>query len=312
MPKSPPEWRQFFIPRAFARPLDTVSHVTHVHTSLDIIAAGRINPGLVFDKSRLNESRVLVVWLSPNDWSGAGGFRYGNVRFSFDWKSIIRGKLFFWVESIAYRTPACRILMTEADYSGTLKEYDPSTAQGPWIYDSQEDAHFWNGGYCLELMLEDPLYLYHLSHVDFVAHHPDFCSINRSTCKFMGEQTGPASGMFLAGLVSMGLDPAHLALTSTEAGPITPTLTLQLAFTWLRAHILKNTTRGRGDLTPRHAAAAPVMKAIFFALYHRHDDDIRHLSALFASRDSLEASCGTVIADYFHISNREQLEPSWP
>lgn len=60
-----------------------ISHVSHINNALNIIEDGVIKSGLVFDKSLLNTERILVVWLSPNDWGGAGGFRYGNVRFNF-------------------------------------------------------------------------------------------------------------------------------------------------------------------------------------------------------------------------------------
>jgi len=59
--------------------LSVVTHVTHVQLGLDILRAGRIAPQLIYDDSRLNTQRILVTWLSPNDWSNAGGFRYGNV-----------------------------------------------------------------------------------------------------------------------------------------------------------------------------------------------------------------------------------------
>ena len=310
MPNAQPEWRQFSIPRVFASPLSTVSHVAHVHTALEILAAGRLRPGLVFDKSRLNSSRVLVTWLSPNDWTGAGGFRYGNVSFSFDWKSLIRGRRFYWVESIAYKTPACRILITDNDYSGALEEYDPRHGDGPWSYDPDEDAHYWNGGYCLELMLEDSIYLHNVFEVTFVKHHPNLCSINRSTCRFLGEHAGPASGLFLAGLVSSSLDPTPLHLTSRDAGQTTPTQALQFAFAWLRGQILNIAGRPRGTLTLRHAAAFPVMRGILSALYNRNESDVHHLAALYASVDDLNACCAKVVAEHFEIPNRNQLEPT--
>src|SRR3954447_6574835 len=77
--------------------LSVVSHVTHVSTALEVLRAGCIRPQLIYDKSRLNTKRVLVIWLSPNDWSGAGRFRYGNIAFELDWKELIKGKRFYWI-----------------------------------------------------------------------------------------------------------------------------------------------------------------------------------------------------------------------
>ncbi len=61
--------------------LQTVSHVTHIQAAINIIRDGQIDARLVFDESRFNSSRTLVVWVSPNEW-GDKGFFYGHVRFS--------------------------------------------------------------------------------------------------------------------------------------------------------------------------------------------------------------------------------------
>ena len=52
----------------------------------------RLRADLIFDKSKLKERRIRVVWLSPNDWDNDGGFRYGNVRFTYDWASLVEDK----------------------------------------------------------------------------------------------------------------------------------------------------------------------------------------------------------------------------
>lgn len=92
-------------------PFDTVSYVAHRETALTILREGTIRAGLVSDESRLNTARLQVTWLSPNHWGN--GFRYGNARFTFDWRRLVAGKRAYWVEAIAYRSPACRILITE-------------------------------------------------------------------------------------------------------------------------------------------------------------------------------------------------------
>jgi hypothetical protein len=68
--------------------------------------------------------------LSPNDWNA--GFRYGNVRFTFDWAALVANKKAYWVESIAYGVPACRILVTDTDRGAELVAYDPTVRNGPW------------------------------------------------------------------------------------------------------------------------------------------------------------------------------------
>src|SRR5688572_6170364 len=92
------DWTQFQVqgnPNAYrawnnqCRGLGTVWHVTHVQTGIEIVRGGQLTPQLIYDESRLNTERILVVWLSPNDWTNAGGFRYGNVAFQLDWPALI-------------------------------------------------------------------------------------------------------------------------------------------------------------------------------------------------------------------------------
>lgn len=115
------EWQEFRVGKLSKKsnwteiscqPLIKISHVSHMSHALRIFQDGIINSRLVSDKSRLNNDRVLVVWLSPNDWEGNGGFRYGNVRFKFDWKKIAAGMNYYWIESMTYGIKAPRILLS--------------------------------------------------------------------------------------------------------------------------------------------------------------------------------------------------------
>lgn len=177
--------------------LTTVSHVAHVPAAIRIIEDGKLRADLVYDKSKLNTERIRVVWLSPNDWHNAGGFRYGNVRFTFDWKSIVDGKRAFWVESIAYGIEACRILLTDKDYSGRLVAYDPKNGDGPWSLDS-EGQHLWNGKFCLEIMVEGDVPLDSGTNIDFVQHHDKRCCIDPKTCPYRGWSDDAGGAEFLA------------------------------------------------------------------------------------------------------------------
>ena len=105
------------------QPLDVVSHVSHINSALNIFECGKIKAGLVYDKSKLNKERILVAWLSPNDWHGAGGFRYGNIRFNFKWENVLDGMNYYWIESIEYGIQACRILLSPNDYSSKFPKY---------------------------------------------------------------------------------------------------------------------------------------------------------------------------------------------
>jgi hypothetical protein len=131
-------------------PFDSVFHVTHIKNSLTILHDRKIKAGLIFDKSILNLERILVSWLSPNVWGD--GYRYGNIRIKFDFNKIIEDKKFYWVESIAYGVPACRILLTDQEHNN-LSPYDPSFNDGPWWFDSSSEIHYYNNNYCIEFLV---------------------------------------------------------------------------------------------------------------------------------------------------------------
>ena len=164
------------------QPLTSVSHVTHIRQAFDVLRDGRLLPQLIYDESRLNTERILVVWLSPNDWSNAGGYRYGNIAFDFDWPRIIAGKRFYWIGAMSYRPAACRILVTDQNRDKSLLTYDPTAGNGPWWHDVASNRHYWNGNYCLEFMLEAPMPLDSVHSLRFVTHHPNRCSIAPRSC----------------------------------------------------------------------------------------------------------------------------------
>ena len=78
------------------RSLRSISHVTHLDPAWRIFQAKELTAGLVFDESILRKKRILVTWLSPNDW--ADGYRYGNVRFTFDFRALVESLRCYWVE----------------------------------------------------------------------------------------------------------------------------------------------------------------------------------------------------------------------
>ena len=123
MPKNPQEWQKFAIGKPSQKPnwvnpdcqkLTTIFHVAHIPVAIEIVRTGYLLPRLVYDKSKLNQRRITVTWLSPNNWNA--GSRYGNVQFAFDWKRLAEGegKRFYWVESVHYSPDACRILNRSA------------------------------------------------------------------------------------------------------------------------------------------------------------------------------------------------------
>lgn len=189
---------------------DVVGHVCHIDQAINILKEGKIRSGLVYDKSRLNKSRISVTWISPNNW-WKYGFRYGNISFQFDWKYLIRGKKYYWVESIRHpEHVACRILITNQTHDN-LPPYDPETEKptGPWWYDKENDKHYFNSDkICVEFMFEEDLSLSNLNEIKFVKHHSDYCSINRnnpSSCKESGMEADTASALFFANILGQSI-----------------------------------------------------------------------------------------------------------
>ena len=97
-------------------PLQAVHHVVHLPAARRILEDGCLRGGLIYDESKLKESRICVTWLSANTW--ATGSIYGNVQFAFPWRNQIRRRHCYWVEAMtAYSPKAYRILLTDRDLS---------------------------------------------------------------------------------------------------------------------------------------------------------------------------------------------------
>jgi hypothetical protein len=288
--------------------LSTVYHVVHLDIALRITADGKLKAGLVFDRSKLNTERILVTWLSPNNWTGAGGFRYGNVRFAFDWEQLVQRKRYYWVESIAYGVPACRILITSNDYGDKLEEYDPTLKNGPWWYNRENNQHYWNGNYCLEIMLEQDLDIEESIGTDFVDHHPQYCSVGAAQCTSRGLRHDRASVLFVAALVGQGIDPSNLKLTqSTSLGYYQNHL--HRAWVQLRNDLQRLEVAYGGPITFRHPAALPLARAICNTYSQSRQHDLSRLISLFQSEDSMTESCAAAIADHFQVTDLNTFTP---
>lgn len=200
------EWSKYKVNESFGccKPLDKIYHVCHTRNAVNIVSEGKIKADLVYDESKLNKDRTLVCWLSPNVWDGAGGSRYGNVGFEFDWKDICDDMNYYWVEVIDYSPKALRILVTDQDYDGKLDSYDPESKNGPWWYNRKEDQHYWNGIYCLEIMVERDLSMSEIIGVDFVSHHQHRCNL-RSPCNEKGNTWLIGGSLFIAGIVRQNI-----------------------------------------------------------------------------------------------------------
>lgn len=298
-------WRKFRVGQPSERsnwteptcqPLVTVAHVAHVPTALRITEDGRLRADLVFDKSRLNTERIRVVWLSPNDWENAGGFRYGNIRFHFEWAKLVESKRIYWVESIAYGVEACRILLTDEDYTGTLPPYDPAAGDGPW-WQAASGEHYWNGEYCLEVMVEGDLELASVTDVDFVKHHTKRCSVDYRTCRYCGTSSDDGGAELIAGMIARR-DSVRLPglVVDYGQGP-RPSRSFDGAVSRLMRRIEEARTRATGPIGRNHPSARALARAALATLAIAEiADDLGELASQFASIDELMGAVADAIA----------------
>jgi hypothetical protein len=310
------EWKEFKVGTSSLRanwtnqdcfPFETVSHVAHILPSLSILEEERIRAGLVFDESKLNKQRILVSWVSPNDW--ASGFRYGTVRFTFDWRALIDGLYIYWVESIAYGIPACRILLTSQEHNN-FEVYDPKRKDGPWWYDESTGDHYYNAKHCLEFMIESDLPIAKGVKIDFVKHHYCWCSIHRTSprrCSELGMIDSIAASHFLAGTVSRKIPVPYDLFKKSPDWPSQPPAPICLGFSVLWTRLNCYNTNYTGHIKHSDEAALPLARAILNAYFLDMEKDVEIFKALFSSKDDLANSVAQVVGEHLGMKQWEQL-----
>jgi hypothetical protein len=165
---------------------------------------GRIRSSLIWDESKLNNTRTCVAWLSPNHWHN--GSLYGNIEFDFDWKTLVEGKEFYWVEAIKkYNPHAFRILITDKDLTTSLEPYLVDDGNGPLFHDSLKDEWYWNGNLTGEFMIDEDLPLSACETVSFVNHNQSICRKDGPSCRDMKQAWDDAGTKLLARLVAQNV-----------------------------------------------------------------------------------------------------------
>ena len=238
-------------------PLETVFHICHVGEAFRVFEDERIRSSLVWDESKLRNTRTCVSWVSPNSW--IDGSIYGNIRFDFDWKRLVEGKQFYWVEAIAYSPHAFRILISEEDHSKKgLQAYDPKERGGPLFYDGDE-TWYWNGKFSGEFLIDKDLWLKDCIKVGFEKHHPTKCRRLKSRCKERGKPDYKAGAELIARLVGhSALNPKALFLEDSKSRVHEETVE---ALDYLRKS-LKVAKDSIGDISHDHSAALYLVTAI--------------------------------------------------
>lgn len=303
------DWRKYRVGRSNSAPLESIAHVAHVPTSIRILEDKELRADLVHDESKLNKHRIRVVWLSPNNWEGAGGSRYGNVSFSFDWKSLVERKHYYWVESIAYGIPAARILITRNDWSALLERYDPTTDDGPWRFDGRTGHHHWNGDITLEILYEGNLALDLVTQIEFVGHHSYRCSIDPRNCPSLGHSMYDGCAQFLASVVARRMRVDIPGLTTVTDGITVPDPKLggTLYHLFNSCDMVSGMKGSR--ITASDQAALPLARAVVGAWLNEGDEDFDNLANLFRSVDDLKRSVAAAVGESIGIENPDQVLP---
>jgi hypothetical protein len=276
-------------------PFDKVTHTAHVETAISIIQSGEIRPSLVFDESRLNKQRILVSWLSPNTWGT--GSRYGNIDFAFDFDDLIDGKRYYWVEPIAYKIAACRILVTDINHDKQLERYYPIRGDGPWWFDKSTKTHYFNNNHCLEFMVEAPLRLSELRSLDFTRHNNQYCALHRNNprrCPEFGLSDTRGAEKFLARAATVDLSISKFIKNNDRAKFIAKGAVSDLVYF--------NSKKSKGTITADSPLATAQSRAFMSAFAFGHEDEAELLAGQFKSRDEFAKAVAEIMTDVTGIS----------
>ncbi|MBR0780758.1 hypothetical protein [Bradyrhizobium iriomotense] len=200
---SAPEWEAYKISSSYSE-LTEVRHIVHLPVARRIIEDGKIKSGLVFDKSRLNKSRISVAWLSANDWSA--GSLYGTVEFRFSWERLVKHKRIYWVEAMPnYHPAAYRYLLTYDEMTSPLvTAYDPEKDDGPLR--KIDGTWRWNREFTSEFMIADDLTIPETTGIAFVHHNQKYCR-TKTVCNEQITNPTPqrTAGKLLAYILAHGV-----------------------------------------------------------------------------------------------------------
>jgi len=288
-------------------PFDTVYHICHLGDAVRVFEDGRIRSSLVWDVSKLRNSRTCVSWVSPNLW--VHGSIYGNIRFDFDWRDLIEGQRFYWVESIThYNPPAYRILISQHEHSELgLKAYDPTRKDGPLFHDPSTDTWYRNGNYTGEFLVDADLSLNECEKVGFWDHHETRCKKVGSHCKYLGKRGHEAGAELIARLVGHNiLEPQELFF---DASTRRKRLHHEAAEAW--EHLkrsLKVATNSKGVITHKHPAALYVVTAILDRFGLGRPKGTAKLCNLFSSSEELWSALTSRMICAFGLSSADGLQ----
>lgn len=288
------------------QPFDTVFHICHVGEAVRVFEDGRIRSSLVWDESKLRNTRTCVSWVSPNSWFS--GSIYGNIRLDFDWKGLVAGKRLFWVEAITrYNPPAYRILVSNKDHAQAgLKPYNPERTDGPLSYDPESDTWYRNGRFTGEFLIDEDLWLADCKKAGFKDHHPSMCRRAGSQCPDLGKQAAQAGAELIARLVGHNiLKPQELFF---DAFSKRKRLHDEAAEAWVHLRKSLKVAKGsKGSVNKKHPTALYLATAILDRFGLGRPKGTAKLCDLFSSADELRLALTRRMIRAFDLPSIEGL-----
>jgi hypothetical protein len=278
--------------------LERIYHVTHTSSALRILDDRAVGKRLISDESVLNKTRAAVVWLSPDYWND--GFRYGNVRFAYDFVDIILKRKIYWVEVIRYGTPACRFLVSERDVSHLpVVPYDPANDDGPLRV---VDGEWWrHGRVTTEIMLDDDLQLADCRSVDFVKHHPRQCALPGGGCRDKGTSGNDAAARVVAYILARDIDCVDHALKVAEPKERLSDATEQ-GLSWIMLRLGAISSKLEGPLKSEESTNA-ALRAALLQVAVGDTAGAKRTAHLIGSDDLVRKRLAQIILDRFGFSS---------
>jgi hypothetical protein len=285
-------------------PFESVFHVCHVKDAYRIFEDGKIRSSLVWDESRLKNTRTCVSWVSPNTW--AAGSIYGNICFEFDWRELVQGKRFFWVEAITYyNPPAYRVLVSTNLPKTRLQEFDPTRRSLPLFYDSGRDIWYRNGKFTGEFLVDGDLGLASCKRVSFVKHNESICK--RKACEYVGQDGAVAGARLLAMLLGNRLANGRDLFLAAEGKMKTLDNDAVNGFEYLLRKVFRHPGQ-RGFVKASDATAPYLATAIFARAGRGGKNGLKRLCGLFTNEQELRIAVVNRIRQHFRLRSVLALE----
>lgn len=300
MANDSPEWIKFATKRNNYEKLDHVFHIAHLPEAFQIVEAGRIKAGLIYDESRLTPTRTCVSWLSANQW--ANGSIYGTVQFTFDWTDLVEDRAISWVEAIdRYKPAAYRFLLAPEVDNRKLPEgvvpYDPRKSGGPLLREG--DEWFWNSSYTSEFMIDSDVELSRCRRIEIVRHHPRFCSLATS-CRDTDRGSGETAALFITRLLGRGVGSKRVREALLDKGRLCFTAEDGL-MRFLMGCKVYDMQPGRNINAGEESLRAIVQGAL--ALYgNERPDEAKALLALIGSADLIQKALDEIVHSNFGVN----------